>query len=234
MATYSFDAATQVARIALNDGKMNAFGFDMMSSMNAALDSAEADLPEDAGTLLLTSVGARAFSAGFDLDVMGNPDTEPSVRQELLEAGIQLCERLFLFRRPVVLAASGHALALGAILLCCADLRIGNDSPKVKIGLPEIAIGMQLPVFGVKLVEARLSSPSHYTNAVLLGAQYSSAEAVSAGFLDEVVAEEELAAYAAAEAARLSEHCKGGFGATKLHQRQPIVDYIRQSGTAKL
>lgn len=234
MASYSFDAPTQVATVAIDDGKMNAFGFDMMSSFNAALDSAEADLPTGAGALLVTSVGARAFSAGFDLDVMGNKDADPSTRQELLDAGIALCERLFLFRRPVVLAASGHALALGAIILCCADLRIGTDSEKAKVGLPEIAIGMQLPVFGVKLVEARLNSPSHYNNAVLLGDSFTTSEAVEAGFLDKIVPQEELASHAAAEAARLSEHCKGGFGQTKLYQRQPIVDYIRQSGPAKL
>lgn len=33
MATYSFDAETSVATVTINDGKMNAFGFDMMSSV---------------------------------------------------------------------------------------------------------------------------------------------------------------------------------------------------------
>ena len=33
MATYSFDAETSVATVTINDGKMNAFGFDMMSTV---------------------------------------------------------------------------------------------------------------------------------------------------------------------------------------------------------
>ena len=51
-ATYSFDAETSVATIAINDGKMNAFGFDMMAAVNAALDAAEADVPKGSGALL--------------------------------------------------------------------------------------------------------------------------------------------------------------------------------------
>lgn len=59
------------------------------------------------------------------------------------------------------MAISGHALALGGLLALTADLRIGcADQPKTKIGLPEINIGMQLPMFGTKLATARLASPS--------------------------------------------------------------------------
>jgi hypothetical protein len=35
MATYSWDAETSVATVAINDGKMNAFGFDMISAVRA-------------------------------------------------------------------------------------------------------------------------------------------------------------------------------------------------------
>ena len=38
-------------------------------------------------------------------------------------------------------AANGHALAAGAILLMCSDLRIGSRGD-YRIGLPEVTIGM--------------------------------------------------------------------------------------------
>ena len=235
--SYSFDATTQVATLSLNDGKMNAFGFEMIAVVNAGLDAAEADLAPHVGALLITSVGAKAFSAGFDLSVMGSKemdDASVTARSELLQQGIDLCLRLFAFRRPLIIAASGHALALGGILLFTADLRIGADTPQNKIGLPEINLGMQLPMFGCKLAEARLNSPAALNSAVLLGQSYNPAEAVKAGFLDVVVPAEELGSYAAREAARLSEFCKGGFGPTKLHLRQGTIDFIRASGPAKL
>eukprot|EP01047_Picozoa_sp_COSAG01_P020693 COSAG01_NODE_1183_length_11346_cov_263.800302_1_plen_188_part_00 len=95
------------------------------AQINEGLDRAEADLPRGAGALVVSSVGARAFSAGFDLSVMGSKEQDEAAvtqRAKLLQMGIDLCLRLFAFRRPVVMAASGHALALGAILLFTADV----------------------------------------------------------------------------------------------------------------
>jgi hypothetical protein len=60
------ECATQDAAL------MRDCGVPAWAQFNAALDRAEADLPKGAGSLLITSVGARAFSAGFDLSVMGN------------------------------------------------------------------------------------------------------------------------------------------------------------------
>ena len=34
--------------------------------------------------------------------------------------------RIFSFPRPVVAACSGHAIALGAFLLCSSDYRVGS------------------------------------------------------------------------------------------------------------
>ena len=44
-ATYSFDAETSVATIAINDGKMNAFGFDMMTAVRTRWSSLSLPLP---------------------------------------------------------------------------------------------------------------------------------------------------------------------------------------------
>ena len=57
---------------------------------------------------------------------------------------------------PVVAGCTGHALAMGALLLLGADLRLGAAGD-FKIGLNETAIGMVLPDFAIQLVEERLS-----------------------------------------------------------------------------
>ena len=38
----------------------------------------------------------------------------------------------------------------------------------------------------------------------------------------------------AAEAARLGEHCGGGFGQTKLYMREPMIEYVRSTGQARI
>jgi hypothetical protein len=117
----------------------------------------------------------------------------------------------------------------------CDQVRIGvSDNPKVKVGLPEVNIGMQLPVFGTKLAEMRLQSPAAFNRAVLLGDTFTAIEATDAGFLDQLVPGAELGAAAAAEAARLSEFCKEGFAATKINMRGEAIRFIRASGPAKL
>ena len=93
------------------------------------------------------------FSAGFDLSVM---TAGPDQARDLLRAGAELALRIYTFPLPVLLGATGHALAMGAILLMAADVRIGADGP-FKVGLPEVEIGMPLPIFAVEFARDRLS-----------------------------------------------------------------------------
>jgi len=72
----------------------------------------------------------------------------------LVSKGAELIVRLYSFPLPVVVAAEGHSIAMGAIMLLAADLRIGKDAD-TKYGLNETAIGMVLPPFGMELAKAR-------------------------------------------------------------------------------
>lgn len=97
-----------VVVITLDDGKMNSFGFTMCAALNAALDRA----CEEEGDIAVLLLGnKKAFSAGFDLKVMGG---KASLDQyHLFNAGLGLALRLAEFPRPVVMGSTGHGLALG-------------------------------------------------------------------------------------------------------------------------
>lgn len=172
--------------ITMDDGKANALGFDMLAQLGAALDEAE-----QAAKVVVIAGRPGKFSAGFDLSVMSQGGDG---MLQLLRAGAQLSRRLLNFPAPVVLAVSGHALAMGALMLLSADYRVGVHGT-YKIGLNEVAIGMTLPYFGVELARARLAT-THLGPAVDLARIYDAAAAVEAGYLDEVVSEEDLLARA--------------------------------------
>ncbi len=172
--------------ITLDDGKANALGFDMLAQLGAALDEAE-----QAAKVVVIAGRPGKFSAGFDLSVMSQGGDG---MLQLLRAGAQLSRRLLNFPAPVVLAVSGHALAMGALVLLSADYRVGVHGT-YKIGLNEVAIGMTLPYFGVELARARLAT-THLGPAVELARIYDAAGAVEAGYLDEVVSDEDLLARA--------------------------------------
>ncbi len=183
-----------VAVIELDDGKANALGFDVLAGLEAALDRAEQD---DVTSVVLVGREGR-FSAGFDLSVM---TSGADAARDMLARGARLGLRFYMFPKPVVFGATGHALAMGAILLCCADVRIGADGP-FKIGLNEVAIGMPVPSFAVGICQDRLALPA-FTAAIQLAKVHSPAEAKAAGFLDEVVGAEEVRERAIATAAEL-------------------------------
>ena len=180
--------------IQMDDGKANALSFAMLQQLGTALDQAE-----QAGKVVIIAGRAGKFSAGFDLSVMGQGG---DAMIDLLRQGAELSRRLLNFETPIILAASGHALAMGALLLLSADYRIGING-NYKIGLNEVAIGMTLPHFGVELARARLSK-RYLNNAVGLATVYDSPGAVEAGYLDEAVDEQQLLPRAIALAEQFS------------------------------
>lgn len=168
--------------IQMDDGKANALSFAMLQQLGAALDQAQ-----QVGKVVIIAGRAGKFSAGFDLSVMSQGG---DAMVDLLRQGAELSRRVLNFDTPVILAASGHALAMGALLLLSADYRIGI-SGNYKIGLNEVAIGMTMPHFGVELARARLSK-RYLNNALGLATVYDSPGALEAGYLDEVVDAEQL------------------------------------------
>lgn len=184
----------EIASLALDDGKANALGPALLSELDAALDRAE----KEAQALVLTGRAGR-FSAGFDLSVLGGGG---AAGRALVQQGAELGLRLAEFPKPVVAACNGHALAMGAVLLLCADFRVGVRGA-FKIGLNEVAIGMTLPHFAQELARARLSK-RHLMRAAVHAEIYAPDDAVDAGFLDETVEAEALAATTRAHAERLA------------------------------
>jgi enoyl-CoA hydratase len=208
-ARYRLDG--NVAVIEFDDGKANVLGHAAIDGLQAALTQAEQD-----EALAVAIVGRPGkFSAGFDLAVM---QAGPDQARELLRAGAELALRIYTFPLPVVLGVTGHALAMGAIVLMAADVRVGADGP-FKVGLPEVEIGMPVPEFAVELARDRLTK-AHFTSAVQHAVITDPAGAVDVGFLDSVVAPDEVPAAALAAAHDLADRLKPRpFRQTRINSR---------------
>ncbi len=174
--------AGETALVRLDDGKVNAFTLGVLGELEQALARAE----KEARVFVLLGRDGR-FSGGFDLAVMRGGG---SAVMELVSAGARFATRLVESPLPVVLGCTGHAVAMGAVLLLAGDLRFGADGP-FRIGLNEVAIGMTLPWFAIELARERLC-PTHLPRAVALAEIFAPRGAVDAGFLDRVVVPEAL------------------------------------------
>ncbi len=178
--SYEFDGA--IATITLDDGKVNALSPDMQAEINAALDRAEAD----SAVVILTG-NEKVLSAGFDLAIISEPGRAAA---DMLRGGFELSMRLLSFPMPVVIAAPGHAIAMGFFLLLSGDYRIGVDAP-VKLVANEVAIGMTLPWAAIEITRHRLTK-SAFQRMLITADPIAPDEAVAAGVLDLVVARDEL------------------------------------------
>lgn len=208
-----------LAIIRMDDGKANAFSMALLDALGSALDRAE----REAQAVLLIGRPGR-FSGGFDLGVM-NEGGDAMAR--LVTTGGRLALRLYDFPMPVVIACTGHALAMGAVLLLAVDLRLGAQGA-YKIGLNEVAIGLALPTFAAELARERISL-RHLQRATALASVYDPLGAEEAGFLDRVVLPAELEAEALAAARQLAALHVGAHRLTKRMLRARAIETIRAS-----
>lgn len=206
-----------IATVTMDDGKANALSLAMLGEVGAALDRAEAD-----GAVVVLTGRPGRFSAGFDLSVLmaGGPDAVA-----MLRAGFELSHRLLSFPRPVVIACTGHAVAMGSFLLLSGDYAVGAAGD-YKVTANEVAIGLTMPRAAVEICRQRLS-PACFNRAVVTAEVFSPEGAVVAGFLDRVVPAAELADVARETAARLAALDAAAHEGTKQRARADALAAIR-------
>jgi enoyl-CoA hydratase len=175
--TYRFEEG--VARITMDDGKVNVMSTSMLRDLGAAFDEAE----RAEAVVVLRSSRHGIFSAGFDLKVFAANDAEGSL--EMVKAGAELALRLMSFPMPIVGVMEGHAFPMGTFLLLACDIRLGAWGEH-RMGLNEVAIGIPPPGFAIELARSRIH-PAWLSRTVTLGEMYQPDDAVLAGFLDRVV-----------------------------------------------
>jgi enoyl-CoA hydratase len=207
-----------VCCVRLDDGKVNALSQAKIEAVVAALERAE----KESKALLLLGRPGR-FCAGFDLSVMRGGGRDALTG--LVRAGMELCLRLRESRLPVVIGCTGHALAMGGVLLMAADERLGARGD-FKIGLNETAIGMTLPRSAVEIVRERLAKP-YFERAVVAAEVFAPEQAAEAGFLDRLVEAGALESAVLERAAALAALPARAYGDNKRLALEPTLERIR-------
>ena len=213
----TYEQVGDVALITMDDGKANAFGPPMIGAVDAMLDRAA----DEARAVVLTG-RPGVFSGGFDLNVFR--DGGPEQARAMGVAGARLMMRLYGWPQPLVVAASGHAIALGALCLLAGDHRLAADGD-FRFGLNEVAIGRTLPPFAWLLARDRLSKRA-LTQAALTARMYDAEGARDAGFVDAVAPAGELREAALERAAQLAEFDANAFSAMKQGLRGESIDAV--------
>lgn len=216
-----FDVADGVATLEMDDGKVNVMTFDMLAALSESIESARAEN----AMLVIRSGAAKAFSAGFDVKVLSSGDADAARR--LLTAGARLLVQLLAYPSPVVAVCQSHAYPMGAFILLASDFRLGTHGD-YRVGLNEVTIGIPVPDFALALVRSRVPA-NHRIKIAALGRMLSPAEAVEAGFLDQLVNASEIDEILAALIEDLRAVNPSAHASTKRRLRSETVRSIVQS-----
>jgi enoyl-CoA hydratase len=217
LATVSIEES--VATITLDDGKANVMSPAMQREIHRALDEAEA-----AGAIVVLIGREGRFSGGFDLSVMASGG---DAAIGMICGGFELAARILSFPRPVIVACTGHAIAMGAFLLLAGDYRIGAAGA-YRIAANEVALGLTLPRAALVLCRERLM-PNAFTRVTLLAEAFSPERAEAAGFLDRVVPAAELRDAARSVAEDFAKLDATAHTATKRRAREAFLASLREA-----
>jgi 3-hydroxyacyl-CoA dehydrogenase/enoyl-CoA hydratase/3-hydroxybutyryl-CoA epimerase len=166
-----------VATMNLAGRPMNVVGDALMAGLAEAVEKL-AD-PAVKG-LILTSAKAD-FCAGGDLDNMSKW-TKPEEAFDGSMAMKAVLRKLELQGKPVVAAINGHALGGGLEIALACHARFAIDDPRLKIGQPEVKLGM-LPGGGGTVRLPRLVGIQQALQIMAEGNDIAPAKALAMGLL---------------------------------------------------
>ena len=166
-------------RLVLSAPGRNALSSDHMQRLLDALGEA-------GGRPLLLTGADGTFSAGLNLKEVASLDVPAMTRfLRLLDA---LMQALYEYAGPTVACVNGHAIAGGCVLALCCDWRVAVDRADVRIGLNEVALGLEFPPMILNLVRDRVPR-LHVERVILEAGLYPPRVARELGLIDEVAAD---------------------------------------------
>ncbi|HZQ79495.1 MAG TPA: enoyl-CoA hydratase/isomerase family protein [Acidimicrobiia bacterium] len=210
-----------VTLVRFDHGRVSALDLEFLLALRSEL----AALAETDAALVLTGTGS-AFSAGVDLVRM--LDGGADYAADFIPALVGAFDDLFAYRRPVVAAVNGHAVAGGCIIACCADHRFMADG-RGRIGIPEQLVGVPFPAIALAAVRYVVGDGGA-VDLANSGVTLLPGEAKARGLVDEVVPEAELLDRAIAKAEALAAIPPVTFAHTKRSLRDRFWTEVETTG----
>ncbi len=171
----------------------NTFTTEAFDELSTVVDRLESGDLRDATGVIFTSGKPDSFIAGADLFEIRTMDG--TQLHAFLRLGQGLFDRIAALSMPTVAAINGHCLGGGLELTLACDQRVASDRGSVRIGLPEIKLGI-IPAWGGTTRLSHMLGPMRALPILLTGTTMAPRRALRAGIVDEVVRHEVLIAAA--------------------------------------
>ena len=185
--TYNIEDSIALITLKMTDAPTNLFTIECIKTYVDAANKAIAD-PAVKG-IILTS-GHHDFMAGADLNAVLNPPYSPEELFKGLMEVHQAFRQLETAGKPFVAAINGSALGGGFELALSCHHRIAVNNPKIRIGLPEVQLGLLPGGGGTQRLGRMIGVPAAVVN-ILQAKQYKPEDALAMGFINAIVATQE-------------------------------------------
>jgi enoyl-CoA hydratase/carnithine racemase len=216
MSGVSIERQGRLAVVRLDKARGNAIDEPLVEGLLRAA----AEVANDDGVrgVLLASAHPRLFCPGLDLVALAEYD-RPSMKR-FMSAFAEAVWGLYGLPKPVVAAVGGAAVAGGCILALTADHRVLKRG--APIGLNEVKVGVPLPWSVTRLLRATVHAPA-LSRIALLGRNFTDAEAVEAGLVDEIAEPEGFVSACLARLEEFAEKDPHALAATKAWLREAVL-----------
>jgi len=179
----------QIAWLTLDmaDAAVNVLAIDVIAELDAYLVEVESQSPRG---LVICSGKRTGFIAGADINSFTTMKSQEEAA-EFMRGCHTVFDRLESFVFPTVAMINGFCLGGGLELALACRFRIADEDPKVRLGLPEVKLGIH-PGFGGTLRSVRLLGAPVAMDLMLSGRTLSARAAQKIGLVDYAVPERQL------------------------------------------
>ncbi len=160
----------------------NAMDPALLVALAQAVDEARRASPRG---LIIASAKPDQFVAGADLALLSGELTAEQI-SEASRATHRVVNAIRALPFTTVAAINGNALGGGYELALACDWRVAADAPRMRVGLPEVQLGL-LPAGGGTQLLPRLVGLPRALDLILSARRLSPRRALRAGLVDEVV-----------------------------------------------
>ena len=189
-----YENKDRIAWVTINRPLANSWSLAAMEDFEKILDEIEND--PDVRVVVITGAGEKCFSAGMDVADAGKS-------RGLGDKGRELWRRVDRFEKPTIAAINGYALGGGLELALACHFRIMSDSPKAKIGLTELNLGI-IPGWGGTQRLYRIIGKAKALDMILFSQRIGAKEALEIGLVNLISSPENFMADTLEFAARLA------------------------------
>ena len=177
--TLTFDQHGDLAVLTINRPQaLNALSGEVLSELVEAIEAVAETV--EVAALIITGGGGKAFVAGADIAELSRLDGVYAGRETSL-SGQNVMHEIASLPFPTIAAIDGYALGGGLELALACDVRIA--SPRAKLGLPEVTLGL-IPGYGGTQRLPRLIGPGRALDMMLTGRQVGAEEALQMGLVN--------------------------------------------------